>query len=293
MVLYAHPESLVSTQWVAKHLNDSQFRIVEIVWGTSHAFGRPAYNSKHIPGAIAWDYENDLQCRLYRDVLEKPELEALLSKSGIRSETTIILYSGLNNLLATYAFWLLKIYGHKDVRLMDGDRQKWLDENRRTTNEVPMIFPTLYQALEHDWSIHANRNDVMQSIDKENCLLLDARSAEMYKGLDKAGTAHGGHVPSAINLMARRETNSDGSFNAWRVPTVQEDGTFKPVEELQAIFDQLGFTRYKKIITYCVRGGLSTHAWFVLTQLLGYPHVREYDRSWAEWGNLEGVPIKS
>jgi len=287
MASYNHSESLVSTQWVAEHLNDAQIRIVEIVWGAS-----PAEN-KHIPGAIAWDFEDDLQCRVGRDVLEKPELEALLSKSGLIPETTIILYSGLNNLLATYAFWLLKVYGHEDIRLMDGDRQKWLEENRQTTNEVPIIVPTLYQAQEHNWSIHANRNDVLQSIGKENCLLLDARSAEMYNGLDKAGTARGGHVPSAINLVARRETNPDGSFKAWRIPTIQTDGTFKPAEELQAIFDHLGFTRDKEIITYCVRGGLSTHAWFVLTQLLGYPNVREYDRSWAEWGNLEGMPIES
>ena len=175
---------------------------------------------------------------------------------------------------------------------MDGDRQKWLDEGRQTTSETPMIVPTSYQAQEPNWNLRADRGDVLQAIGKANQILLDARSAEMYNGIDKAGTARGGHIPSAINLAARREANVDGSFKAWRVPTVQADGTFKLVGELQSLFEHLGFTPDKEITTYCVRGGLSTHAWFVLTQLLGYHNVREYDRSWAEWGNLEGLPIE-
>ncbi len=176
---------------------------------------------------------------------------------------------------------------------MDGDRQKWLDENRPTTQDAPVIVPTFYEAEEPDWGLRASRGDVQQAMGQANHVLLDARSAEMYRGLDKAGSARGGHIPGAINLAARRETNPDGSFKAWRVPTVQADGTFKPVEELQSIFENLGLTPERNIVTYCVRGGLSTHAWFVLTQLLGYGHIREYDRSWAEWGNLEGVPVES
>lgn len=289
---YAHPESLVNTQWVSGHWNDSQVRLVEIIWGDSPVFGKPAYDSMHIPGALAWDFANDLQNSLRGDVLDKLELEVLLSKSGVTSQTTIVLYSGLNNLLATYAYWLLKVYGHEDIRLLDGDRQKWLDENRLTTNEAPIVITTSYQAQEPERSLRAGRDDVLQSIGKANHLFLDARSIEMYAGLDKAGAAHGGHIPNAINLAAHIETNPDGSFKAWRIPTVQADGSFKSAKELQSLFENLGFTPDKEITTYCVRGGLSTHAWFVLTQLLGYRNVHEYDRSWAEWGNLEGVPIE-
>jgi thiosulfate/3-mercaptopyruvate sulfurtransferase len=293
MSSYAHPEVLVSTQWVADHLNDSQVRLIEVVWGTSLSFGMPAYESGHLPGAVAWDFEKDIQDLVRGDVLDKGGLEALLSRSGITPETTVIVYSGLNNLLATYAFWQLKIYGHTNIGLLDGDRQKWLDENRPTMSEVPLIASAMYQAQEPNWGLRANRDDVFQSIGKAGRLLVDARSAEMYSGLDKAGTVRGGHIPGAVNLAARRETNPDGSFKAWRVPTVQPDGTFKSAVELRVLCDSLGITPDKEIITYCVRGGLSTHAWFVLTQLLGYTNVREYDRSWAEWGNLEETPIES
>ena len=290
---YAYPDSLANTQWITEHLNDQQIRFVEIVWGASPIFGMSAYTSRHIPDAVAWDFEKDLQDPARHDVVDKHKLEALLSKSSITPGMTVVFYSGVNNILATYAFWLLKIFGHKDIRLMDGDRQKWLDENQPTTNEVPVNIPTSYQAQEPDWDLRAEHEAVLKSISNANYRLVDARSVEMYNGLDKAGTARGGHIPGAVNLAARRELNPDGSFKAWRIPTVQADGTFKPARELRELFGNLGITPDKEIMTYCVRGGLSTHAWFVLTQLLGYPNVREYDRSWAEWGNLEGVPVES
>jgi len=233
---YAYPVSLVNTEWVTNHLYDLQVRFVEIVWGQSPIFGMPAYTSRHIPDAVAWDFEKDLQDPARRDVVNKHDLETLLSRSGIVSGTTIVLYSGLNNMLATYAFWLLKIYGHKDIRLLDGDRQKWLDENRQTSHEAPSVTLTSYQAQEPNWGIRAEREDVLQSISKANHLLIDARSPEMYSGLDKAGTARGGHIPGAVNLAARRETNPDGSFKTWRIPTVKEDGTFKPASELKVLF---------------------------------------------------------
>ena len=289
---YAHPESLVSTQWLVEHLDDPQVRVIEVVWGTSPSFGIPAYETGHIPCALAWDFEKDFQDPARFDILNKGGIATLLSKSGITPETTIVLYSGLNNLLATYAFWLLKIYRHRDVRLLDGDRQKWLDENRPITREVPIFTPVTCSVQEPDWYLRANREEVLHAIGAAKSLLVDARSAEMFNGLDRAGTARGGHIPGAINLTARRETNPDGSFKAWRVPTVQPDGTFKSAGELRSLLNDLEITPDKEIITYCVRGGLSTHAWFVLTQLLGYPNVREYDRSWAEWGNLESAPIE-
>jgi thiosulfate/3-mercaptopyruvate sulfurtransferase len=291
---YAHPETLANTQWVAEHLNDPQIRLVEILLGgASPSFGMPAYESGHIPGAVAWDFQKDLQDPARGDILDKTGLEALLSKSGITPETTVVVYSGRENILATYAFWQLKIYGHKPVRLLDGDRQKWLDENRPTTSEIPLIAPTGYHAQEPDWDLRADRDDVLRYIGKGDHLLVDARTAEMYSGRDKARAQRGGHIPGAVNLAAYPETNSDGTVKAFHVPTVQPDGTFKSAGELRALCDTLGIAADKKIITYCVGGGLSTHAWFVLTQLLGFPHVREYDRSWAEWGNLKGVPIET
>jgi len=290
---YAHSESLVSTQWVAEHLDNPQTRLVEVIMGTSPVFGKAAYDGKHVPGAVAWDFQKDLQDPARGDILDKTGMETLLSRSGITPATTVVVYSGLSNILATYAFWQLKIYGHKPVRLLDGDRQKWLDENRPTTSEVPLIEPAIYHAQEPDWDLRADRENVLRYIGKTNHLLVDARLAEMYCGLDKAGTQRGGHIPGAVNLAASREFNADGSFKTWRTPTTQPDGTFKSAGELRALNDALGLTPDKKIITYCVGGGLSTHAWFVLTQLLGFPHVREYDRSWAEWGNLEDVPIET
>lgn len=289
---YANPTSLASTQWVAHHFGDPSLRLIEAVWGDSPSFGMPAYESGHIPGAVAWDFQQDLQDPARGDILDKMGLEALLSRSGITPETTIIVYSGLSNMLATYAFWQLKIFGHKPARLLDGGRQMWLDENHPTTSEVPLVAPTEYHAQEPDWDLRANRDDVLRYIGRGDNLLVDARPAEMYSGLDKAGTQRGGHIPGAVNLAAYRETNPDGVFKVWRIPTLRPDGTFKSAGELRELCDTLGISADRKVVTYCVRGGLSTHAWFVLTQLLGFPNVQEYDRSWAEWGNQEGLPIE-
>jgi thiosulfate/3-mercaptopyruvate sulfurtransferase len=292
MLNYAHPERLVSTQWVADHLEDPSVRIVEVIWGSEPDFGLPVYEAGHIPGAVVWDYEKDYG-EVRGEVIDRSDFEQQLSRSGIHSEMTVVLYSCINNLLATFEFWLMKYYGHKDVCLLDGDREKWLAENRPLEQSVPTYPSTLYQAQEPNWSLRASRTDILQAIEKKDILLVDARSVEMYRGEFHPTTKRGGHIPGAINLPARREVESDGSFKAWRVPTVRQDGTFKIHQELKTLFDDLGITSDKEIISYCLRGGLSTHAWFVLTQLLGYPNVREYDRSWAEWGNLEGSPIES
>ena len=293
MSTYAHPESLVSTQWVAEHLNDPDVRIVEVVMGSHASFGMPAYNEGHIPGAVVWDYEKDYLDPEQGDIVDKDNFGKQLSISGIQSETTVVLYSGLNNMLATFEFWLMKFYGHKDVRLLDGGRQMWLDESRPISSTVPSYTPTSYQAQEPNWSLRARRDDVLQAIGKETFVLIDARSEQMYRGEEKPGAQRGGHIPGAINLAAQRTFNPDGSVKGWAIPTTQPDETFKPVQELQALLDEFGISRNQDIITYCLRGGVSTHAWFVLTQLLGYPNVREYDRSWAEWGSLEGVPVET
>ena len=290
---YAHPESLVSTQWVADHLEDPSVRIVEVVWGTEGPSGRQVYEAGHIPGAVVWDYKNDYSHPEHGDVADKISFEQQLSGSGIRPETTIVLYGGINNMNAAFEFWLLKVYGHRDVRLMDGGRRKWLEESRPVTCSMPEFTLTTYQAQEPDWSLRVSREDVLQAIGKADVLLVDVRTAEMYHGLEKPGTERGGHIPGAINLAPWWETNAVGARISIQFPTTQPDGTFRKADELSTVLDTLGITPDKEIITYCLLGGASTHVWFVLTQLLGYPRVREYDRSWKEWGNLDDAPIDS
>lgn len=289
---YAHPESLVSTQWVADHLTDPAVRFVEVIWGDSDEWGMTAYRDGHVPTAIAWDFATELQAPGRNDIADQAEFEALLNRSGVTPVTVVVVYSGLSNLLATFAYWLLKVYGHQDVRLLDGGRAKWLAEGCPLSNELPVVAATTYRVQAPDRRQRVGRDDVLRAMGRPDHLLVDARSAEMFRGEDEAGATRGGHIPGAVNLAARREIHPDGSFRAWRTPTVREDGTFKPVEELRALLDGLGITPERTIITYCVRGGLSTHAWFVLTQLLGYPDVCEYDRSWVEWGNAAELPIE-
>ena len=291
MLSYANSDAIASTQWVADHLNDPQVRLIEIVYTESPWFGMPGYLSGHIPGALAWDFEKDLQDPVRKDLRKKSGFEALLSRSGITPETTVVVYSALNNLIAAYAIWEMKIFGHKNVRLLDGDKEKWLREKRPTTSEVPKFAPAMYKAQEPDWSLRINREDILRSIGKKGTLPVDTRSVEMYNGLNNAGCKRAGHIPGAVNLAAL-PPNPDGPYKGWHVPTVNSDGTFKSAEELHALFDGLGITPDKEYITYCVGGGLSSHAWFTLTQLMGYPNVREYDRSWREWGNREDTPME-
>jgi len=277
MSTYAHPEVLVNTQWVADHLNDPNIKLLEAGWDASE------FESGHIPGAVAgWGFA-DVQNSANRDIPSKSEIERMLSQAGISNNDTIVLYGGIRNLIAAMAFFILKIYGHSDVRLLDGGRLKWLAEGRAMSVSKPDVQPTRYVAQERNLDLRADKDHVFSVINQTEHAIVDARSAEMYSG---------GHIPTAVNIPALPILNAEGDIQGWQTPTTRSDGTFKSFEELRALFTSSGITPDKNIVTYCVRGGLSTHMWFVLTQLLGHPNVREYYSSWMEWSNLAGVPVE-
>jgi thiosulfate/3-mercaptopyruvate sulfurtransferase len=286
MLGYTNPQALVSAQWVADHLDDPNLRLVEVGWDTSE------FESGHIPGAVAgWAFA-DVQPSDSSDIPGKSQIETMLSQAGIANDDIVVVYGGLGNLIAAMAFWLLKIYGHQDVRLLDGGRQKWIAENRPLTTEIPYQQPTQYRAQTPNTNLRVDKDFLARVLEDKDYIFVDARPADMYTGENAAGTAQGGRIPKAINVPATPIVDAAGEFLGWQTPTTNNDGTFKSVDELRSLFAENGITPDKNIITYCVRGGLSTHMWFALTQLLGFPSVREYDRSWAEWGNLENVPIE-
>ncbi len=279
MASYAYPDVLVETHWVADHLDDLNIRLIE------SAFDREDYDSGHIPGALAWTWNEDFQHPIRKDIPDKEGWEVLLARSGIANDTTIVAYGAPSNWYATFAFWLLTIYGHRDVRIMNGGREKWMAESRTLTTDLPAVTPTTYQAQEPDWTIRALRDLVQESIGNPSRILVDVREPEEYRGtlrpswkFPDEGGQRGGHIPGAVNIPPGM--------------ALQDDGTFKPVEALQEIYASQGVTADKEAITYCVIGGRSNQTWFVLKYLLGYPQVRLYDGSWLEWGGLIGVPIE-
>ncbi|MCX7838549.1 MAG: sulfurtransferase [Anaerolineae bacterium] len=279
MSQYAHPKVLVETEWVAQHLNDPHIRIIESDEDVL------LYEVGHIPGAVKIDWHTDLQDALVRDYIGKRNFEELLSSRGIANDTTVVFYGDKNNWWACYAFWVFKLFGHEKCLVMNGGRQKWITENRPLVKEAPTYPRTNYVAKERDDSkIRAFRDQVMQHI-AAGKPLVDVRSPQEYRGellhmpgYPQEGALRGGHIPGAKNIP-------------W-AQAVREDGTFKSVEELRALYEGQGITPDKDIIAYCRIGERSSHTWFVLTYLLGYPNVRNYDGSWTEWGNLVGVPIE-
>ena len=277
MAVYAHPEVLVSTDWVSQHAGDAKVRIVEVDVNTG------SYEEGHIPGAVGWAWDTQLCNTVQRDIVPKEEFEQLMSRSGIGNDTTIVLYGDNNNWFAAWAFWQLKIYGHADVRLMNGGRAKWLAEGREISVETPSPTRTSYTAKARDHSIRAFLPEVMTSVGTIEYELVDVRSPAEFTGeiLSPAGLPEtcqrGGHIPGAINIPWGK--------------ACADDGTFKTADELRKLYRGAGITGKKPVIAYCRIGERSSHTWFVLKYLLGYDKVTNYDGSWTEWGNMVRVPV--
>ncbi|MGE5263582.1 MAG: sulfurtransferase [Acidobacteriota bacterium] len=279
MAQYVHPEVLVETDWVATHLNDPTLRIVESDEDVL------LYEIGHIPGSVKIDWHVDLQDAVIRDYINKRGFEALLSSRGIANDSTVVFYGDKNNWWATYAFWVFKLFGHEKCLIMNGGRQKWIAENRPLSKETPNYSRTKYVAKERDdVKIRAFRDQVMKHVTAGNPLV-DVRSPQEFTGellhmpsYPQEGALRGGHIPGARNIPWSK--------------AVREDGTFKSADELKQLYEPLGITSDKNVIAYCRIGERSSHTWFVLTYLLGFPTVRNYDGSWTEWGNLVGAPIE-
>jgi thiosulfate/3-mercaptopyruvate sulfurtransferase len=276
---YAHPEYLVDTQWVADHLDDLSVRIVE-------SDEDPLlYETGHIPGAVKVDWFTSLQDPVRRDFVSKQDFEKVASDLGITNDTTVVFYGDKSNWFATYALWLFRYYGHQNLKIMNGGRAKWEKEGRPLTKEVPEYSKTDYQAQEPDRNVRAFREDVFEQISTGKPLV-DVRSPKEYSGellhmpnYPQEGATRGGHIPGAANIP-------------WGQAVNEADSTFKSPEELRALYEGRGITPDQEIIAYCRIGERSSHTWFVLTYLLGYQNVKNYDGSWTEWGNLVNAPIE-
>jgi len=269
---------LVDTQWVENHLSDESIRVVEVD-------ENPAlYAEAHIPGAIGFDWKKDLQDQVKRDFLGPTEFGELFGGRGISNEHTIVLYGDRNNWFAAYTYWYLKYYGHENVRLMNGPREKWISEGRPTTTDVPAYDSQTFDAREGDESIRAYRDEVLAALDS-NTSLVDVRSPQEYSGeliamagYEQEGAQRAGHIPGAASVP-------------W-AQAVKDDGTFKDADELRELYSDRGVVNGNPIIAYCRIGERSAHTWFVLHELLGQDDVKNYDGSWTEWGNMVAVPIE-
>jgi thiosulfate/3-mercaptopyruvate sulfurtransferase len=273
---YAHPEVVVDTKWVEDHIQDPNVRLAEVDYDP-----KSNYMLGHVPGAVLFDWRQDINDPITRNVLGKQECQNLLQNAGINDDTTLVLYGDFNNWFAAFAFWVFKYYGYKDLRLMNGGRKKWLLEDRPLTKDIPQQYPKgNFKASGPDNNIRVFLNYVKQSLDTKDRKLVDVRSPKEFTGEILAPpeypTEHaqrGGHIPGAANIPWGQAVN-DG------------DGTFKSVDELKKLYEAKDITPDKEIIAYCRIGERSSHTWFVLKYLLGYPNVKNYDGSWTEWGNM-------
>ncbi len=277
---YAHPEYLVSTEWVAQHLDDPKVRIIESDEDVL------LYDTGHIPGAVKVDWHEDLNDPVIRDYIDREQFQALMRRLGIHNDTTVVFYGDKNNWWACYAFWVFQLFGHTNARIMDGGRQKWIDEGRPLTREVPSYPPSNYVAKERDDRLIRAFRDQVMAHQEAGKPLVDVRSPAEFRGellhmpdYPQEGALRGGHIKGAVNVPWARAAN--------------EDGTFKSAEELRRIYmEEQGLKPDDDVIVYCRIGERSSHTWFVLTYLLGFDKVRNYDGSWTEWGNMVKVPIE-
>ncbi len=276
---YVHPEVLVSADWVEQHLDDPKVRVVESDEDVL------LYDMGHIPGSVKIDWQGDLQDQLIRDYIDADKFASICSRAGIANDTTVVFYGDKSNWWACYAFWAFKLFGHADCRVLNGGRKLWFDQKRPTTTDVPSYAPTDYKVGPRDEaSIRAFRDEVLAH-SKSGKPLLDVRSPKEFTGerthmedYPNEGSLRGGHIPGAVSVPWARAVN--------------DDGTFKSADELKSIYrDEVGLKPEDDIVAYCRIGERSSLTWFVLTYLLGYPKVRNYDGSWCEWGNLVRVPI--
>jgi thiosulfate/3-mercaptopyruvate sulfurtransferase len=275
---YAKPV-LVTTEWLAEHLEDDNIVVAEVDENTD------LYDEGHIREAVKLHWRDDLQDPIERDLVDRETFERVLGDRGIGNDTTVVLYGDKNNWFAAYAYWYLKTYGHGDVRILDGGRQKWIDEGRELTTDPPSPTSQTYRAKERDESIRAYRDQVREWIGAGERALVDVRSPGEYAGelisppgYEQEGAQRGGHIPTAASIP-------------W-ASAVQDDGTFKTPDDLRELYGGKGITPDKEVTAYCRIGERSAHTWFVLRELLGYERVRNYDGSWTEWGNLVDVPIE-
>src|SRR5437868_4130437 len=278
MADYAHPETLASTDWVAQHLTDPRVRIVEVDVDTK------SYDEGHVPNSIAWAWNTQLADPIRRDILSQQQFEELMSKSGISRDTTVVIHGDNNNWFAAWAFWQMKIYGHPDVRIMNGGRKKWLAEGREISMEAPKPSTTQYKASPADLTLRSFLPQVQAAVSAKAVALVDVRSPPEFSGeiLAPPGLPEtcqrGGHIPGARSIPWGKAVN--------------EDGTFKSYDELKALYGGEGIDTSKPVIAYCRIGERSSHTWYVLKYLLGMNNVTNYDGSWTEWGNLVGAPVE-
>ncbi|MGD1838001.1 MAG: sulfurtransferase [Nitrososphaeraceae archaeon] len=277
---YANPNVLVDTQWVEEHLEDKNIRIAEVDYDP-----KANYALGHIPNSVLFDWKKDINDPTTRNILDKKDCENLLQNAGINEDTTLVLYGDFNNWFAAFAFWVFEYYGIKNIKIMNGGRKKWLEEDRPISKDIPQYSRGNIQASEANLTTRAFLEEVKKSLQSNNIMKIDVRSPAEFKGEITAPpeypTEHaqrGGHIP--------------GAFNVPWAKAVNDDGTFKSVEELRQLYEPLGITKDKEVITYCRIGERSSHTWFVLKYLLGYPNVKNYDGSWTEWGNMIANPIE-
>ncbi|MDE2994888.1 MAG: sulfurtransferase [Chloroflexota bacterium] len=278
MAEYANPDVVVSTDWVAENLDNPNVRLVEVDVDTE------AYAAGHIPGAVGWNWTTQLEAQVQRDIPSHEDWQELLRASGIGNDTKIVLYGDNNNWFATFAYWLARMFGHEDAVIVNGGRKKWELEGRPLVTEVPAVERTDYQAGSLDEGRRALYDDVRQHIQQAGAALVDVRSPAEFTGEIIA--------PPGLPETAQRAGRIPGATNVpWLSAVNEEDGTFKSADELREVYEGKGMTADRDIVVYCRIGERSSHSWFVLSELLGYDKVRNYDGSWTEWGNIIRAPI--